>query len=66
MNLRLGVRDMTEVLGYLSRNMPVLYVRTTHECGCFLREMLGMSPGMPRYFDSCGTSEFLLAMSRPR
>ncbi|EEC19828.1 hypothetical protein IscW_ISCW013983 [Ixodes scapularis] len=56
-NLRLGVRDMTEVLGYLSRNMPVLYVRTTHECGCFLREMLGMSPGMPRYFDSCGTNE---------
>uniref|UniRef100_A0A131XRX8 Uncharacterized protein n=1 Tax=Ixodes ricinus TaxID=34613 RepID=A0A131XRX8_IXORI len=56
-NLRLGVRDMTEVLGYLSRNMPVLYVRTTHECGCFLREMLGMSRGMPCYFDSCGTNE---------
>ncbi|KAG0439680.1 hypothetical protein HPB47_016563 [Ixodes persulcatus] len=56
-NLRLGVRDMTEVLGYLSRNMPVLYMRTTHECGCFLREMLGMSRGMPRYFDSCGMNE---------
>ncbi|CAN7988946.1 unnamed protein product [Ixodes hexagonus] len=41
-NLSLGVTDVTKVLGHLSRNMPVLYLTTTLECGRAIREKLGI------------------------
>lgn len=56
-SLSLGVTDVTKVLGHLSRNMPVLYVTTTLECGRSLREKLGMSRNLPCYFDPNGTDE---------
>lgn len=56
-DILLGVTDVTQVLGHLSRNMPVLYVTTTRECSMALREKLGMSRKLPCYFDPNGTDE---------
>ncbi|XP_077488902.1 uncharacterized protein LOC144099462 isoform X2 [Amblyomma americanum] len=55
--VHLSNTDVVQVLGHLTRFMPVLFVSTSRECSVEVRAKLGMNRKLPGYFDPAGPEE---------